>query len=82
MLTWDEEAKPSLQKPLTSGLPEGRSMELPPLSSVQPQAATRMLDDSALTSTQPRTSAAPAAVVAPTAHRVKAADKRIINGQT
>ncbi|MDP2032408.1 MAG: ribonucleotide-diphosphate reductase subunit beta, partial [Polaromonas sp.] len=82
MLTWDEEAKPSLQKSLTSGLPEGRSMELPPLS-VQPQAASRMLDDSALTSTTPtRAAASPAAAVAPTAHRVKAADKRIINGQT
>ncbi|MDP3309441.1 MAG: ribonucleotide-diphosphate reductase subunit beta, partial [Polaromonas sp.] len=82
MLTWDDEAKPSLQKSLTSGLPEGRSMELPPLSSVQPQATTRMLDDSALTSTQTRTPAAPVAAAAPTAHRVKAADKRIINGQT
>ena len=38
-----------------------------------------MLDDSALTS--PGVHAAPA-TVAPTAHRVKAADKRIINGQT
>jgi len=81
MLTWDEEAKPSLQKSLTSGLPEGRSMELPPLSAVQPQAASRLLDDSALTTSTPARAATPAAVT-PTAHRVKASDKRIINGQT
>ncbi|MDO8440282.1 MAG: ribonucleotide-diphosphate reductase subunit beta, partial [Polaromonas sp.] len=75
MLTWDEETKPSLQKSLNSGLPEGRSMALPPLSLQQSQAAPRMLDDSALTSTQTR-------AAAPAARRVKAADKRIINGQT
>ena len=75
MLTWDEEAKPSLQKSLNSGLPEGRSMELPPLS-LQPHAASRKLDDAALTPADTRTPAMP------TAHRVKAADKRIINGRT
>ncbi|MGA8783862.1 MAG: ribonucleotide-diphosphate reductase subunit beta, partial [Polaromonas sp.] len=70
MLTWDEEVKPSLQKSLTSDLPGSRSMDLPPLSfpsSDQPQAQT--LNDGA--------SAAPVK-----AQRVKASDKRIINGQT
>ncbi|MDP3357023.1 MAG: ribonucleotide-diphosphate reductase subunit beta, partial [Polaromonas sp.] len=78
MLTWDEEAKPSLQKSLTSGLPEGRVMELPPLS-LQAQVAPRKLDDAALTAADARPLAA---APAPSAHRVKAADKRIINGQT
>ena len=76
MLTWDEEAKPSLQKSLTSGLSEGRVTELSPLSL---QAAPRKLDDAALTATDTRISSVASA---PGAHRVKAADKRIINGQT
>ena len=96
MLTWDEEVKPSSQKTLASGLLEGRSMELPPLISDAPQAQVRMLNDgpytpaltpvvtpaiaavatSALSST-PASTAAPAV-----AKRVKASDKRIINGQT
>ena len=57
MLTWDEEAKPSLQKSLTSGLPEGRVMDLLPLS-LQTQAAPRKLDDAALTATDARPAAA------------------------
>ena len=76
MLTWDEEAKPSLQKSLTSGLPEGRVMEFPPLFL---QAAPRKLDDAALIATDTRISAVASA---PGNHRVKAADKRIINGKT
>ncbi len=90
MLTWDEEIKPSSQKTLASGLLESRSMELPPLISAAPQAQTRMLNDGPYT--PPVTPAvAPVAPLAasaqPTADpavakRVKAADKRIINGQT
>ncbi|MBU3647119.1 MAG: ribonucleotide-diphosphate reductase subunit beta [Limnohabitans sp.] len=77
MLTWDEEVKPSSPSPLASGI-NSRSMELPPLSATpaaQPVAATRTLNDGAT---------APIASTAATSNerRVKAADKRIINGQT
>ena len=74
MLTWDEEVIPSLQKSL-SGLPdEGRSVEFLPL---QNKAPAHVLNDASLTMTP-----APQAVVAPVALRVKASDKRIINGHT
>ncbi|MDH6167745.1 ribonucleoside-diphosphate reductase beta chain [Variovorax boronicumulans] len=86
MLTWDEEVKPSLPKDMqqglqhhnasTSGLPAGRSVDAPTSSIAQP--APRKLDDGI---------AAPLRQVAATAtpavaQRVKASDKRIINGQT
>ena len=79
MLTWDEEVKPSLQKSLASGLPDSRTMELPPLSSVQPEALVRSLDGGGFStaSSVSTSTAAPAAT-----KRVKASDKRIINGQT
>jgi ribonucleoside-diphosphate reductase beta chain len=89
MLTWDEEVKPSLPKDMqqglqhhnasTSGLPAGRSVDAPTSSIAQPaSSAARTLDDGA---------AAPLRQVAPAsapvvAQRVKASDKRIINGQT
>src|SRR6478735_1802490 len=90
MLTWDEEVKPSLPKDLQQGLRHtsnsgtqvGRSTEVPtsqiapPLSSASPVART--LDDGAAV----RPAQAMSSSVAPVAHRVKAADKRIINGQT
>ncbi|MBX9610276.1 MAG: ribonucleotide-diphosphate reductase subunit beta [Burkholderiales bacterium] len=85
MLSWDEEVKPLLQstlpQPLTNDRSAGRSMESPPLSSSSPAAATvRMLDDGAILTTVP---AAPSTIApAASAHRVRAADKRIINGQT
>ncbi|PKO44034.1 MAG: ribonucleotide-diphosphate reductase subunit beta [Betaproteobacteria bacterium HGW-Betaproteobacteria-3] len=85
MLSWDEEVKPLLQstppQPLTNDRSAGRSMESPPLSSSSPAAATmRMLDDGAILTTVP---AAPSTIApAANAHRVRAADKRIINGQT
>ncbi|MFC6283313.1 MULTISPECIES: ribonucleotide-diphosphate reductase subunit beta [Polaromonas] len=92
MLTWDDEVKPSSPNSLTSGLPEGRSMELPPLSSgtsAQPQAQVRMLDDGAFSPAATASASAPldtaekaADTAAPAAKRVKASDKRIINGQT
>ncbi len=88
MLTWDEEVTPSLQNPLASGMPASRSMELPPLSSAQsPQPQVRMLDDGAFTAAPAKVAAPPAqpagtATTPPTALRVKASDKRIINGQT
>ncbi|MGH6638305.1 MAG: ribonucleotide-diphosphate reductase subunit beta, partial [Polaromonas sp.] len=86
MLTWDEEVKPSLQKPLTSGSPDSRSMELPPLSftsSQQPQAQARMLNDGAFSPAEAAAASTASAAAAPaTAQRVRAADKRIINGQT
>src|SRR5437868_1590002 len=85
MLTWDEEVKPSLPKdlqqglrhPSNSGAPVARSSEFP-TSQIAPQAplAARTLDDGAAVRPAPATQAAPAT------HRVKAADKRIINGQT
>jgi ribonucleoside-diphosphate reductase beta chain len=90
MLTWDEEVTPSLQKSLTSGLPDSRSMELSPLSftpTQQPQAQVRMLHDGAFSPAE--AAAEPAATVITNAaaapgksHRIKASDKRIINGQT
>ena len=89
MLTWDEEVKPSLPKDMqqglqhhnasTSGSPAGRSVDAPTSSIAQPaSSASRTLDDGA---------AAPLRQVAPAsapvvAQRVKASDKRIINGQT
>jgi ribonucleoside-diphosphate reductase beta chain len=96
MLTWDDEVKPSSQKSLASSLPEGRSMELPPLSftsSGETQTSVRMLNDGAFLPDSPAPSAVASAganrgsaqtpvTEAPVAKRVKAADKRIINGQT
>ena len=64
MLTWDEEVTPSLQTPVSSGLPASRSVDLPTPSFAPPAQP-------------PAESAAPAK-----AKRVKASDKRIINGQT
>ncbi len=75
MLTWDEEVKPSLQNTLTSGATDSRQAALPPLSAVQAVAST----------VTAAVIAAPAATstAAPAVHRrVKASDKRIINGQT
>ena len=74
MLTWDEEVKPSLPKDMQQGLhhssqngaPIARSMEVP--TSQTPAAQ--------------RTAAAAPQSVPAVAHRVNAADKRIINGQT
>jgi ribonucleoside-diphosphate reductase beta chain len=96
MLTWDDEVKPSSQKSLASSLPEGRSMELPPLSftsSGETQTSVRMLNDGAFSPSSSATSTAASTVAskgfahtpvteAPVAKRVKASDKRIINGQT
>ncbi len=78
MLSWDEEAKPSLQPalqpPFSSGLNTSRSIELP-LNSVPP----RLLDDGAQ---MPAQAPLAAAVTSHVHRRVNAADKRIINGQT
>ena len=87
MLTWDEEVKPSSQKTLASGLPESRSMELPPLISAAPLAQIRMLNDGPYTPVvTPAVVASAASALSTTepavAKRVKASDKRIINGQT
>ena len=85
MLTWDEEVKPSLQTSQNSGSPESRSMELPPLSfnaAEQPQAQVRMLNDGAFTPAQAAAPSAPVSAEPAKAQRVKASDKRIINGQT
>jgi ribonucleoside-diphosphate reductase beta chain len=86
MLTWDEEVKPSLQNSLASGLPDGGRIELPQLSTIQfeSQPATRMLNDGAVVAATPTNTEALTATVAVPAvmKRVKASDKRIINGQT
>ena len=87
MLTWGEEVKPSLSKDMqqglqhhnasTAGSPAGRSLDAPTSSIAQP--AARTFDDGAA----PLRSVAPAAAATPAvAQRVKASDKRIINGQT
>ena len=79
MLTWDEEVKPSLQNQLAGGSHDSRSMALPPLNA---SAAVRMLSDAPI-ATQATNLATANTAAAPTAHRrVKASDKRIINGQT
>jgi ribonucleoside-diphosphate reductase beta chain len=86
MLTWDEEVKPSLQNAPASGLPDSRRVEPPQVSSVElePQPATRMLNDGAVVAATPTNTEALTATVAVPAvmKRVKASDKRIINGQT
>jgi ribonucleoside-diphosphate reductase beta chain len=97
MLTWDEEVKPSLQKSFNSGMLDSRSVELPQLSSAplsaQPQSQVRMLNDGAFVpaSTESATLASVPLAAPATAStgaapavmkRVKASDKRIINGQT
>jgi ribonucleoside-diphosphate reductase beta chain len=83
-LTWDEEVTPALQPNLqpsrTSGLNSNRSPELPPLT---PQPAVRAAVEAAPASASaPVASAAAKAPQASSERRVKAADKRIINGQT
>ena len=89
MLTWDEEVKPSLPTDLQQGLrhssnsgaQSGRSLEFPTsqiasqISSVAP-VAQAYADGAAARAVQATASAVPSG------HRVKAADKRIINGQT
>ena len=90
MLTWDEEVKPSLQNSLNSGMLGSRSLELPPLNSEHVTPAVRMLNDGAYISNV--SNGASSVVQAPVAEpsttapavmkRVKASDKRIINGQT
>ena len=68
MLSWDEEVKPSSQKPTDGGLP-GYRPAAPSPAAFQGAAAT-----------QPSLSAEASA--AAEHRRVKASDKRIINGQT
>jgi ribonucleoside-diphosphate reductase beta chain len=85
MLTWDEEVKPTSPAPNSSVSYQNREVDHSPLSQASPvpQPALRTLDDAALR--VPVAVAAPAALDAPRApsmHRVKASDKRIINGQT
>ncbi|WP_019656795.1 ribonucleotide-diphosphate reductase subunit beta [Variovorax atrisoli] len=96
MLTWDEEVKPSLPKDMQQGLqhhnastggsPAGRSVDAPASSSIaQPALRTfSTLDDGAQVRPVATTASAAAApaVAAQSTQRVKASDKRIINGQT
>ena len=87
MLTWDEEVKPSLQNSLNSSMQVSRLIEPPSLNPVSTPSDVRMLNDGAyrpsLTQApttpvvESGTAAAPAVM-----KRVKASDKRIINGQT
>ena len=92
MLTWEEEIKPltkSLpQKMFNGGLPDGQLTALTASTAAIPQTYLRILDDGAVmpASTASIESAVPTstAAIAPPAvmKRVKASDKRIINGQT
>ena len=88
MLTWDEEVTPSQQNSSVSGMHDSRSMEFLQLSSdelsQQHQPATRVLNDGAVVAATATNTEAVAATVAVPAvmKRVKASDKRIINGQT
>ena len=79
MLTWDEEVKPTSPTLFERGPSAGRLTQPPPhLPEV------RSLNDGAVivgpSVSHPATSATP--VAAPASRRVRAADKRIINGQT
>jgi ribonucleoside-diphosphate reductase beta chain len=74
MLTWDEEVTPTSPAPNSGSIMNREASHSPEI----PQPALRTLNDAALAPALPaRTSAQPAAQ-----SRVKAADKRIINGQT
>ena len=74
MLTWDEEVKPTSPAPNSGSFMNREASHSPDIS----QPALRTLDDAALAPAAPaRTAAQPT-----TQSRVKAADKRIINGQT
>ncbi len=71
MLTWDEEVKPSLPKDMQQGLQQHHA-------STSGSSAGRAVAASTSSLAQPAT----ASVAAPAGQRVKASDKRIINGQT
>ncbi|WP_447772464.1 ribonucleotide-diphosphate reductase subunit beta [Variovorax boronicumulans] len=73
MLTWDEEVKPSLPKDMQQGLQQHHA-------STSGSSAGRAVAAPTSSLAQPAT--ATASVAAPAAQRVKASDKRIINGQT
>src|SRR5690606_23182759 len=83
MLTWDDEATPTPSNSASSGLMASREAGLPLTQHTAPiaQTALRSLDDGAIApiATAP---AATQPVRAAAAHRVSAADKRIINGHT
>lgn len=73
MLSWDEEVKPTSSMSYAGAATSSRPTELP-LHTPQLRTAQH--------SAAPVTAAPAASVAAATAHRIKAADKRIINGQT
>ena len=86
MLTWDEEVKPSLQNSLNSSMQASRSIEPQSLNSVSTVSGVRMLNDGAYIPSLTQVVATPvieSGTAAPAVmKRVKASDKRIINGQT
>ena len=89
MLTWDEEVKPSLQKKLENDLPDTRSTETPPFSfalplmQVRPSTTGVPVSAGAASPVNPTVAPETSAGAAPAVmKRVKASDKRIINGQT
>ena len=91
MLSWDEEVKPTPSTSFTGNASSGRSPQLPPqMPALQPvsSAAPRSMASATAFTTAPATTAgaasapAPVSIAAASTHRIKAADKRIINGQT
>ena len=82
MLTWDEEVKPASPAPNSGSFTPNREVSYSlPQASHSPaiaQPALRTLDDAALAPAAPARASAQPAIQ----RRVKAADKRIINGQT
>src|SRR6185503_13714228 len=87
MLTWDEEVKPTSPAPNSSVSYQNREVDHSPLSLAShiPQPALRTLDDVALRAPIAQTTAPQSAFDVSRGsakHRVKASDKRIINGQT
>ena len=77
MLTWDEEVKPASPSPFQRSSSSSRSTDAP-LNSPE----ISVLDDGARRPLNPLPVITPAAAIKTSAHRVRAADKRIINGQT
>src|SRR5688572_5591639 len=82
MLTWDDEVTPTPSNSANSGLPANRTVSHSPLAMPAASVALQTFTDVAIAPPQPVRPAVGAANPAPSARRVTAADKRIINGHT
>ena len=83
MLSWDEEVKPTPSTPFTGNAPGGRSPQLPPqMPALQTVSSASPFATPAMAAAAAPVAAAATSIAASSTHRIKAADKRIINGQT